>query len=392
MNSQMKALIRKTIRKVKNLFGLNVLYNVNRSNDSKHCLLIYIQHPFYEKTICDAHQNRWQAVELARVIGSFGYQVDVADYREKSVRLMKKYDLVIGLIPRGIDIYSRHLKEKARIIAYLTSSNLEYTNHQEQKRLQELWERRGIRLQARRQTQKIDRVIETFDGALFFGNGYNLRSYDCFRMPPIYYIANNGYDYDFPIEFQKNPKKFLFFGSAGQVHKGLDRLLDIFSEPGFPCELYVCGLIDEEWDFKEAYDRELFHTENIHTAGFVNIHSECFRDLVNQCAFSILPSCAEGQAGSVITMMAAGVIPICSRECGYDDDEVINLPDCEMQTLRETVLHYSGMDPHWIEEKTHWALSVYQRKHTKKHFTDSIRSGLRNILEPRESGEKQADV
>ncbi len=87
----------------------DIVYNVNHARESKRCLFIYITEPFCAREISDIHQNQWQAVELARIIGSRGFVVDVANYQKKSIKLRNKYDLVIGLIPRGIDIYSNNM-------------------------------------------------------------------------------------------------------------------------------------------------------------------------------------------------------------------------------------------------------------------------------------------
>lgn len=367
-------------QKVKGYLHLDIIRNCNHVDSSKRCLLIYITHPFSVNYSGFKHQNVWQCVELTRILGEFDYQVDVIDYRNQYARPIGKYDLVMGLIPRGIDVYSRHLKKSAKKIAYLTSSNLKITNESEKKRLEDLYQRRGVRLEARRQAGQIEKKIEEFDGALFFGNEYNLKSYSCFKMPPVYYLANNGYEYSFEIKFAKDPYKFLFFGSVGQVHKGLDLLLEVFSEIGEPYELFVCGLVDEEKDFAKEYKKELYQTQNIHTVGFIEVGSKQFEDLVNKCAYMLLPSCAEGQAGSVTTVMSAGVIPICSKECGFDADVVILLPDCSKETIRAYVMQYARQDRKWVEKRSREAYTLCAEHYSQNSFSDSVRRGLSEIL------------
>lgn len=365
---------------IKGYLHLDIVRNCNHIDSPKRCLLIYITHPFSADYPGFKHQNVWQCVELTRILGEFHYQVDVIDYRNQYARPVGKYDLVMGLIPRGIDVYSCHLKKNAKKIAYLTSSNLQVTNENEKKRLEDLYQRRGVRLEARRQAGQIEKKIEEFDGALFFGNDYNLKSYACFKMPPVYYLANNGYDYSFEINFTKDPSKFLFFGSVGQVHKGLDLLLEVFSEIGEPYELFVCGQVDEEQDFAKEYEKELYQTHNIHTVGFIEVGSRQFEELVNKCAYLLLPSCAEGQAGSVTTVMSAGVVPICSKECGFDDDGVILLPDCSKETIRTYVLQYAEKDRKWVEKRSKEAYTFCTEHYSQISFSDSVRRGLFEIL------------
>lgn len=367
-------------KKTWGILGLDIVKNVNHENYNKKCLLVYITAPFKEKIVSDRHQNFWQAKELARLIGKQGYQVDVIDYQNQYTRPRGLYDLVIGLIPRNIDVYSAHLCRDAKKIAYLTSSNLAVSGEREAERIKKLYERRGVNLKPRRQGGTISKAIESFDGALFFGNDYNLKTYVEFNMPPVYYVVNNGYDYDFEINFKKDPKKFLFFGSAGQIHKGLDLLLEIFSQKDFPCELYVCGALRKEKDFEHEYADELYHTDNIHTLGFIDVHSEIFKKLANDCAYSILPSCAEGQAGSVVTAMSAGIISIVSKECGYDSNDVILLPDCEKETIESFIRKYSNMDKDWIREQSFSTFQNAKKNHSKENFTKSIEKGLKAIL------------
>ncbi|WP_314621160.1 hypothetical protein, partial [uncultured Selenomonas sp.] len=102
-----------------------------------------------------------------------------------------------------------------------------------------------------------------------------------------------------------------------QVHKGLDLLLEIFGQKDFPFELYICSSFQSEKEFCEVYKSELFHTSNIHSVGFIDIMGEKFCEISEKCSFTILPSCSEGVAGSALTAMSAGIIPIVIRECGF---------------------------------------------------------------------------
>ena len=61
-----------------------IVYNVNSSTYGKRCLFLYITEPFCTKELSDKHQNQWQAKEIARIIGSRGFVVDVADYQFSS--------------------------------------------------------------------------------------------------------------------------------------------------------------------------------------------------------------------------------------------------------------------------------------------------------------------
>lgn len=47
--------------------GYNYVKNVNHAKYSKRCLLVYITQPFLTDEKLNAHQNRWQAREIAQI-------------------------------------------------------------------------------------------------------------------------------------------------------------------------------------------------------------------------------------------------------------------------------------------------------------------------------------
>ncbi|EFV68548.1 hypothetical protein HMPREF9011_00997 [Bacteroides sp. 3_1_40A] len=319
---------------------------------------------------------------MARIIGTRGYVVDVVDYMNRNAKLKFNYDMVVGLIPRGIDIYTKHMNPGCLRIAYLTSMNLAITTGNEKIRLDELKQRRGIELSPRRGSSTvIGKEIEQFDGAWYIGNKYNFHSYDCFKMPPSFRIVNSGYAFDWAKEnIERDSKSFVFFASLGQVHKGLDLLLELFSQHLKDYTLYVCSGYEQEEDFYQEYHKELYETSNIIPMGFVDIESETFREISYKCTFAILPSCAEGCAGSILTAMSAGMIPIVSKECGFEDDEVINLPDCKMETIFGYVVEYSQKDQNWLKNAAKHSMEIVHSRYSKLCFSHSVEKALDGVL------------
>lgn len=363
------------------LKGNEVAMNVNHEVHNKRCLMLYIDRPFFDGVQSAAHQNEWQAVEMARIFGTRGYVVDVVNFQYKYVRLKQKYDLVFGLIPRGIDIYTKNMNPGCLQIAYLTSMNLEVSAGNEMKRIEECEKRRGVRLTPRRNGGKIERHIEQFDGAWYIGNEYNFQSYSTFIMPPSFRIRNTGYVFPWANpNIERDSHCFMYFGSAGQVHKGLDLLLEIFAERIKDSKLYVCGNFASEEDFVKEYHKELYETDNIIPVGHVNIETPQYEGLARICAFSIMPSCAEGCAGSVLTNMSAGIIPIVSKECGFEDDEVINLPDCKKETIFNYIEDYSKKNQEWLKAKSRRCIEIVSERYSESAFTRSVEDALDGVL------------
>lgn len=355
-----------------------LLKNVLDSNYLRTALLVYVTEPFITG-MNNTHQNSWQVIEIARVISKFGYNVDVCDYNYNKSDFKKKYDLLIDLHPRDNAVYNKFLKPDCIKIAYLTGSNTSFSNVAEQKRINDVYRRRNIKLIPRRQAPLISKRIENYDAIFFIGNEYNLKTYSEFKMPPVYFIKNTGYDFNFGNEKRK-ANNFMFLGSAGQVHKGLDLLLEIFAQKCRDCNLYVCSSFENESDFCEAYKHELYNTSNIHPIGFVDIKSDKFKEIAEKCAYMIMPSCSEGIAGSVLTAMSAGMIPIVSRECGFEDDEVIHLKDCSKECLEDSIKFYASKDDEWIKSESEKAVKIVKERYSEECFIEFICNGLENVI------------
>lgn len=355
-----------------------LLKNVLDSNYLRNALLVYITEPFITG-INDKHQNSWQVIEIAKAISKFGYNIDVCDYNYNKSDFNKKYDLLIDLHPRDNAVYNKFLKSNCIKIAYLTGSNTSFSNIAEQKRINDVYRRRNIKLIPRRQALLISKRIEDYDAAFFIGNEYNLKTFSEFKMPPVYFIKNTGYDFNFCNERRK-ANNFMFLGSAGQVHKGLDLLLEVFAEKCKNCNLYVCSSFENESDFCKAYKYELYNTSNIHPIGFVDIKSDKFKEIAEKCAYMIMPSCSEANAGSVLTAMSAGIIPIVSRECGFEDDEVIHLKDCSKECLEDSIKFYASKDDEWIKSESEKAVKIVKERYSEECFIEFICNGLENVI------------
>ncbi len=361
---------------------LPLLKNIFNKKYSKNCLISYITNPFV-KGVSYTHQNSWQVIEIAKAISKFGYNVDVCDYNYNKSDFNKKYDLLIDLHPRDNAVYNKFLKSNCIKIAYLTGSNTSVSNIAEQKRINDVYRRRNIKLIPRRQAPLISKRIESYNAAFFIGNEYNLRTFSEFKMPPVYFIKNTGYDFNFCNEKRK-ANNFMFLGSAGQVHKGLDLLLEVFAEKCKDCNLYVCSSFENESDFCKAYKNELYNTPNIYPVGFVDIKSDKFKEIAEKCAYMIMPSCSEGIAGSVLTAMSAGMIPIVSRECGFEDDEVIHLKDCSKECIEKSIKYYAAKDNKWIKNESEKSVKIVKERYSEECFVKSIIQALSNTLNTKE--------
>ena len=365
------------------LVGSGIMRDVEGAGHPRRALMLYSVHPFrFPDRAMHTHQNAWQSRELARALSERGYAVDVVDYHERRRGLLREgYDLVVDLHPRADPLYQGRLRPGARRIAYLTGSNPAVTNAAERERMRELQVRRGIAMRPRRQTPPLPPdVLERFDAVLLMGGASTRETYAAFRLPPCFPVVNNGLDGIEPTDpSRRDPGHFLYLGSWGQVHKGLDLLLELFGgEPEL--HLWVCGGFAHERDFVRAYRRELFGTPNIHRVGFADLRSQGFRELQSRCGTMILPSCAEGQCGTVTIALSFGMPCAVSRACGFDDEELLTLPDCRPETLRAVVRELARQSPAQLGTRACAALALMRRKYTPAHYARGVREALRTIL------------
>ncbi len=333
--------------------------------------------PFRMPHLPVTHQNEWQTRELARALSGLGYNVDVVDFDETRRLLTRDYDLVIDLHPRAHPLYEGRLAAGAKRISYITGSNPAFSNAEERSRLADVKRRRGVSLKPRRQVPAFPKPeFESFDSMTTFAGKTALSTYAEFRLPPVHHIVNSGYDDVIPTESsRRDPRRFLFMASVGQVHKGLDLLLEVFAgEPDLT--LVVCSMYEAERDFTKAYQKELYRTSNIRAAGFMDVRSRGFAELQADCGAMILPSCSEAQCGSVTVAMSFGLPCIVSRPCDIDETEITTLPACSLETIREAVRAWAAQPGREIQDRSAATLALMQRKYAPRDYARSIREAL----------------
>lgn len=392
-NRFMKAnLLKKIIR----LLGYEIRKCFSADNDEKcitikpkekaagKALLSYILEPFILKageTIPNSHTHYWESYTIGRILVDMGYELDVISYRNSTFRPQKQYDIFIGARV-NFDKIAKYINEDCIKVAYLDTAHWLFNNQAAYGRLYDLLKRRGVSLDSVR-TINMNRAIESADCGTILGNEFTYGTYqfankEIFKLP----ISTCG-TYDFPTEknIEMCRKNFLWFGSGGFVHKGLDLALEVFSSmPDY--HLYVCGPNDGELHFRDAYHRELYHTPNIHTLGWVDVDGEDFLKLSNKCLALVYPSCAEGGGGCVIQCMHAGIIPIINYESSVDIDDkyCVFLKTCSKADIKASVIDLANRPADELMLMTKNAWEFARRNHSKERFVQVASDSLRKII------------
>jgi glycosyltransferase involved in cell wall biosynthesis len=145
--------------------------------------------------------------------------------------------------------------------------------------------------------------------------------------------------------------------------------------------LTVCGAIQKEADFENAYYRELYQTPNINAVGWVDLSSPEFIEIANNCLGLIYPSCAEGQCGGVVTCLHAGLIPIISYESGVDvHDFGLILKNSSIAEIKDSIRKISSFSAQELKLMARKAWEFARAQHTRDRFAEVYREVIEKLI------------
>ena len=344
-------------------------------------LVAYIVEPFLGdgESVNNSHTNHIESVMIVRALTQLGFDVDVIDYRNANFIPDRQYNLFIAARTHLARVAQR-LNDDCIKIAHLDTAHFLFNNASAYRRLQDLKNRRGAATDSMKRIEE-NWAPEIADYLAVLGNDFTLGTYAYANKPMSQLPVPTPYRYSSTADkdFTDVAKTFLWFGSGGLAHKGLDLALEVFADlPDF--KLIVCGPVEAQYErqFVTAYANELFHQDNIETIGWIDVSSDRFRELARRCVGLVYPSASEGQSGAVVTCMQAGLIPMVSRESGVDvHDFGTILPDCRLDTLRDAIVRLSEEAPEALKRRA-VASWKYARSH---HTTDVYLTEYRRMIE-----------
>lgn len=299
-------------------------------------LLIYITHPFKNKSKL-VHTNIQEAATIADVLADLGFVVDVLDYNSRWHINTTQYNLVLGF---G-DPFEKLFYEKSPAIKihYATGAPQWLSCLAEVERIHNFFQRHQYQVVPRRgpdrtwpcSTLLSDSIISVTDG--WANKEFKKFNPNVFSVP-VTALSHVNHDNCYLENKQKN--HFVWFGSSGAIHKGLDLCLDVVNTRN-DVVLHVCGNVTQEIDFFTFYKKLLLEHPNIKYYGFVDVNSQTMLELMRTVSFAILPSCSEGCATSVLTCMAWGCIPVVTEQSGITFHGSIRIKGNTVEAISETI-------------------------------------------------------
>ena len=348
-------------------------------------LLSYILDPFLlpeGSPEPHSHTHFWESREIGRLLVAAGFELDVIHWTNRSFLPERPYDLFID-VRLNLECLGPLLGPDCLKLMHIETAHCDFYNPAQRRRLAELAERRGFRL-APYKLLEPNGAIEHAHAATILGNRATQATYAHAGKPLWPVPISQPFLYPFPPakDYLEARRRFLWFGSGGLLHKGLDRVLEVFA--ALPdLELTVLGPIDREPEFERAFARELYRTPNIHTHGWIDVASPEFLAIAHRHLALVYPSCSEGQNGGAVTCMHAGLIPLLSRESGIDLDAEygVELVSSSLEEIRGRVLELAARPPADLEAMSRSAWEWVRAHHTREQFSRVYRSSVLEILE-----------
>ena len=384
MSRKVKAVIKEVPRK----FGLEITRYVPdpyeqvvslepEKTSQGNMLLSYRIEPFLLKPgepIPNSHTHYWESWQIAKIFLDLGYAVDVIHARNKTFHPKKDYSYFVGH-RINFDRIAGLLNRDCVKIAHLDTAHWIVNNHATYQRKLGLQQRRGIALQESHRLIEPNTAIENADYAVTYGNQFTLDTYRYAKKPLMRVPISTCALFSSPQDknFTACRSNFLWFGSGGFVHKGLDLVLEAFAEmPEY--HLYVCGPFQKEGSFIRAYSKELYQTPNIHPVGWVNVEGPEFAEVARKCLGLVYPSCSEAGGGSVIACMHAGLIPLVSYESSVDvEDFGVVFKDISIETMKHAVQMVSELPVERLQQMAHHAWEFARARHTRDRFAEEYK-------------------
>ena len=361
-----------------------IIKNYFQTEYKKDALLSYITVPFEKKSL--SHTNFFEAQSWAKILNELNYNVDIIHYESSKKIDLSKYDLICGF---G-DVFQRYFEakdDKAKTIYYGTGMHVCHQNQASLLRVKNVYEKKGVWLgkSARFVEKTWTHQTTLVDGIIALGNNVCAESYQRYydglvlSLPAPFYKTLNA---NLILKNKDNTsnKNFLWFGSSGLIHKGLDLLLDYFSK-NQDLTLHICGPIVNEQDFVKVYQKELFETKNILCHGFIDIRGDKFEKILTLCSFVIFPSCSEGGAASVLTAIGnGGLIPIITKETTISTGSEILIETLDDAGIVNAVKKATQLNEDELLDLSQKNLEYVFRYHSQDHYTNQLKLAIESIL------------
>jgi len=354
-----------------------LLKNIFETSFRRRSLICYISEPFQRQLSFPVHSNERQVKSIAMAIRDLQFNVDVCSFSDTVERV--DHDFIFGQGPSFVDIVGR--KTSAVAVFYATGAHSFHNNRAELDRLLALAGRRGTRLLPKR-LNHTEVLAYASDAVICTGNQWTIGTYAGLTTGPVFRAPVSVYQYPEALlqkrDIEAARTSFMWIGGSGNILKGLDLVIEAFAKLPY-LSLHICGHVEDE--ILALYADELENCRNIVCHGFLNVASADFEKLLRKCAFAVFPSASEAGAGSLLTAMGAGAIPVATIEASVDlGDYGFPIESPTVEGVRRAVEFAASTSPSSLAEMSRKSRTFVQKNHTFWHYDAQMRSALREIV------------
>jgi glycosyltransferase involved in cell wall biosynthesis len=335
-----------------------------------------------EAEVSASHTHYWECRQMAHSFRNAGFHVDVVDFADRNFIPRKPYDVLVSA-RTNLERLAKHLPQHCFKVAHLDTAHFLTNNANATERLRQVRDRHQVALRSTRMVEA-NWAIEAADVGCVLGNAFTADTY-AYAGKPIHRIPLSSvrqYDWQDDKDFDACRNTFLWFGSGGFAHKGLDLVIDAFEElPDH--QLLICGPLDLEPRFVKAFDKPMFHSANIETIGWIDVTGPEFDAIRQRTVATIYPSCAEGGGGSVIECMHAGLIPVVTAEASVDVGDFGSLLSAPtVPAVRDALLALSKLPATELEQRAREAWEYAREHHTRQTFARAYEQFVNEVVVP----------
>ena len=350
-----------------------IIKNYYKKNFSKHILISYINAPFLNKKLT-THSNQQEALIIARIFDELEFNVDIINFQCNRNLNLKKYDIIFGF---G-DIFEKSFYDgnfKGKRIFYATGAEQDFQVNSEIRRVKEFNKRHKSNLLPKRLPPSYWPLSYSFsDVIILIGNDWTKKTWEkIYDGIILKQVGSNIFFEDFD-KYKTKDKEFVFIGSSGAIHKGLDLCIETFRE--LPSNFILNIFAHYEEDFLSVY-KEL--PENIKFHGFKDINSKEFKKILGKCSFILAPTCSEGQMTSLILGIGNGLLPLATKESGVDLPEEFILKNLESSYLKNTILEIYNLNDEEYEKNIFKLQEKIKKEHSLEAFEKCFRKNIMTI-------------
>lgn len=262
--------------------------------------------------------NRHECLVIINTFLEMGYIVDVVSCTDKRFKPRHSYDVVFGF---GFPFRNTPSPER---ILYVTEAHPAFSLQQESIRVANYNQYHSKKASVTRSLKYyIDSDFELATSIINLGE-LNRKFISEKVNTPIFSVEVTGI---YSEKYHSNKsndgiKRFICLTSNGVVHKGVDLLVDFFSNTSEKVELVIAGITS-----KKELDLVYKSDNNIKFIDRIDVNGKEFFDLANNSQFIINASCSEGCSTAVLTGLRYGLIPVVTEACNINISGKITIED-----------------------------------------------------------------